>query len=254
MSHETLLLVISLCILAYTVLANAYLVIRAVIRVRSRQHFSADPGFEPCSNADLGPGWTDLTADLRNLGFVDRGHWKRTGEAPGVSQVTVMEHPRTLDLVKLMVATAGASSTFALVFETWFEDGAVVGTTNRPKPRNLPLLPQSTALWLPDVQDTNQLYRIHGQLRDVLGSTRKRLSMGNDPAAHLSMVHNRQFRNLVAMGYFYLDEAANVYRHTWKGAFLTTWRVLFLVRALKRAWNYRRSRKLLHELGIGLED
>jgi hypothetical protein len=54
----------------------------------------------------------------------------------------------------------------------------------------------------------------------------------------------------MSAGYYSLDPAAGVLRPTWNGAALVTWRLLWPVKPLYRAWRRRATRRLLDRLDI----
>jgi hypothetical protein len=235
------------------VLGFALVAVRAPVRVRLNNWHSADSGFEPCEGDDLAPGVARRVADLRDLGFVVRGHWRLTGHSIATGQVTLMEHPQTWDVAKVIVTAAGTRRSVTLLFQTRFEDGTEVGAANNPVTVGLPSLPETTYVWLPEVRDARRLYHVHEQVRDHLGAGKKRLPVGPDPADFLSEGRERILAHHAATGYFYLDETRGVYRPTWKGAVLMTWRLLWPIRPLYRAWRRRPTRKLLRELGVSLD-
>lgn len=235
------------------VLGFAWTALTAPIRCRLTHWQSADSRFEPCQISDLTADVASIIASLEDLGFIIRGHWQHAAQSPAWGQITMMEHPQTLDVAKIVVAEAGRSRQVALAFQTRFEDGMEIVTANNRSTVGLPPLPEITGLWLPEVGDTTELYSVHTKARDYLDLGRKRLSIGPDPVAFLIAGRNRAHAHWVAAGYWYHDESHGVYRPTWKGACLMTWRVLRPVRPLYHVWRRRPTRRLLRELGIRLE-
>jgi hypothetical protein len=248
LSDTTLTLIILVAVLGFASVA-----IRSPIRTRLKNWLSADSGFEPCEGNHLGPDVARIIAALRELGFVLCGHWHHSGHSHATGQITLMEHPQTLDVAKVMVVVTATHRDVTLVFETRFEDGTKVGTANNQITAGLPSLPETTSLWLPEVRDARQLYRVHDQVRDRVGLGKKRLSIGPDPAAFLTAGRDHMLARFVETGYYYLDEPRGVYRPTWKGAVLMTWRLLWPIRPLYRAWRRRPTRRLLREEGLELE-
>jgi hypothetical protein len=247
--HDIILISIVLAV----VVGFALVAIRAPIRVRLNNWQSADSGFELCMDNYVAPDVGEMIAALRQLGFIDCGHWQCTGHSRATGQITLMENPLTLDVAKILVTAAGTRRAVTLLFQTQFQDGTEIATANNQLTVGLPSLPGITALWLPEVRDPIQLYRIHDQVRDLMGLGMKRVSVGPDPAAYLTAGRNRMLAHFVVTGYYYLDEARGVYRPTWKGALLMTWRLLWPIRPLYRAWRRRRTREFLREHGLQLE-
>jgi hypothetical protein len=246
--------VVLLIIILGVVLGFALVAIRAPIRVRLNNWYRADSAYEPCEGNHLAPDVARTIADLSDLGFAVHGHWQLTGHSRATGQVTLLEHPQTLDVAKVLDTATGQRRHATLLFQTRFEDGTEVATANNQITVGLPPLPETTAVWLPEVGDTRQLYRVHQQVRDSLGRSKKRLSVGPDPVAFLTAGRDRIRAHHVATGYYYLDELHGVYRPTWKGAVLMTWRLIWPLRPLYRAWRRRPTRQLLRELGIHLDE
>jgi hypothetical protein len=245
--------IVLISIVLAVVAGFAWVAIRAPISVRLNNWHSADSGFESCQSNQLAPDVTRMIAALRDLGFVVRGYWHHTGHSRATGQITLMEHPQTLDVAKVVLTAAGTRQDVTLLFQTRFDDGTEVVTGNNRITVGLPSLPGTTYLWLSEVRDASQLYRVHDQVRDHLGLGKKRLSVGPDPAAFLTAGRNRILAHHVETGYYYLDETHGVYRPTWKGAVLMTWRLLWPIRPFYRAWRRWPTRELLREQGLDLE-
>lgn len=240
-------------VLGSVVLGVVLTVIKASIGVRLNNWHSADSGFEPWEGHYLALDMTRMIADLSNLGFAVRGHWQLTCHFPATGQVTLMEHPRTRDVAKVVVTEAGTRRNVVLMFQTRFEDGTEIATANPQHTVGLPSLPEITVLWLLELRDAEQLYHVHTKVTAFLGVGKKRRAVGHDPAAFLSAGQNRMYAHWVESGYYYFDERRRVYRPTWKGALLMTGRLVWPIQPLYRAWRRRPTRKLLGELGVRLE-
>jgi hypothetical protein len=227
--------------------------IAALFRVRWNNWQSADSGYEPCEDDCPAPDVTRMIADLRELGFVVRGHWRHTGHSIASGQIMLLEHAQTLDVAKVLVVTAGTRRRLTLVFQTRFEDGTEVVTANKQVTAGLPSVPGITPVWLPEVRDARRLGHVHNQVRDSLGAGKRRLPVGQDATAYLTAGRDRTRAHLVEAGYYSFDEAHGAYRPTWKGAALMTLRLLWPIRPVYRAWRRRRTRKLLRELSVDLD-
>jgi hypothetical protein len=104
----------------------------------------------------------------------------------------------------------------------------------------------------PQVRDAGRLYRLHQALvaRSGLGEKVFRLDeefQGNAAAAVAAFM-GEAFAEGVRPGYMYLSPEDKVYRLTWKGAFLMTWKLMWPLKAFRRAVRDRRARRLLAEL------
>ncbi|WP_020475134.1 hypothetical protein [Zavarzinella formosa] len=234
-------------------LGFAYVAVTVPIRARSKNWISAVTNFEPVEEDCLTADAIQIIADLHEDGFVVRGYWRHTGHAAATGQITLMEHPKTLDMAKILVATAGARRQVTLVFQTRFDDGTEIATANNQVTTGIPPPPGVTVLWLPEESDPRRLIHVHQQALDYLGSGKKRRPVGPDPVGHLIDGRERMLAHQVETGYFSFDATSNRYWPTWKGATLITWRQLWPIRPLHRAWRRRPTRKLLQELGVRLD-
>lgn len=222
------------------------------IRMRARSWQSADPQYTPDDESRLPSAARRAAADLRALGFEDRGTWQHDGAARATGRLILLEHPQTRDVAKVLSVTAGTRESITLVLQTRFADGTEVVTANSRVIAGFPPLPEVTAAWLPELRDAESLYKVHDQLREALGGAQKRVEIGDDPAAFLRDGSIRSLANWVVTGYYALDADRGVVRPTWKGAALITWRLLWPVKPLFRARRRRATRQLLDRLGISL--
>jgi hypothetical protein len=222
------------------------------IRMRVWSWQATDPVYTWDDERRLPPAVRLTAADLRSLGFEDRGTWRHDGGALATGQVILLEHARTRDVARVMVVTALRRQSVMVAFQTRFADGIEVWTANNRVPTGYPPLPGVTVAWLPEFRDAASLFRVHAQLGDVLGGARERVGVGDDAAAYLRDVSVRSLANWVATGYYALDAGRGVVRPTWKGAALITWRLLWPIKVLFRARRRRVTRQLLDRLGISL--
>lgn len=223
--------------------------VRAMVGARMRNWHSAEAGYEPCADHFLPADVANLVMAVEALSFVVRGHCQLSGHSRATGQLSLLEHPRTLDVAKVVVSASGGRRTVMLLFQSHFEDGTELATANNQITVGLPGLPGTTHLWLPEVHDPVQLYEAHALARDSLARSRKRLAIGPDPMAYLNDARQRILNHFVQTGYYYLDRAHGVYRPTWKGAMLMTVRLVWPIRPLYRAWRQRPTRRLLREIG-----
>jgi hypothetical protein len=162
-----------------------------------------------------------------------------------------MEHPHNLDVAKVMISTAGRIRVVVSQFQTRFEDGTEIATANNPLSSGLPSFPDQIVVWLPEMHDLKQLYAVHTEVIAAQRIRKKKLPIGPNPTGSLIEARDRLLAHLVDKGYYYRDDT--VYRPTWKGALLLTYRHLWPVRRFYQSWRRRPTRELLRELGIHLE-
>jgi hypothetical protein len=223
------------------------------IRMRSRSWQSADPVYSLDDEGRLPLAARRTAADLRALGFEDRGTWRHQGAALATGRVILLEHPRNHDVARVNVVAVRTRVSVTLAFQTCFADETEVWTANNRLLSGFPPLPGVTVVWLPELRDAAQLCHVHTQLADALGGARKRRGIGADPAAFLRDVSTRSLANWVRTGYYALDADRGVVRPTWKGAALITWRLCWPVKPLFRARRQRTTQQMLDRLGIALE-
>jgi hypothetical protein len=254
MSVELQLQVAFLVLVVVWVIAWPF--IRGPIRVHSRNWLSIDAEYEPLKGGRLTRDHSSMIAELAELGFIVRGHWRDTGHSNGTAEITLLEHPQTLDVAKVIVTRAGSRQRryLTLAFQTRFEDDTELVTANSQVTAGLPRQPRITGLWLPEVRDPGQLFRVHNQVRDLLGVDKRRLPLGQDCIAYLIDGRQQVIDHWVKSGYYYLDQARGVYCHTWKGAVLMTWTLIWPIRSLYRARRRRATHRLLRELGVHVDE
>jgi hypothetical protein len=238
-----------------------YLFLVPPLRLRSRLWQPARPIYEPIDfDVDVSLGGDTLfqasretIAKLAPEGFIVRGHFRRANQPPLVAGfVSLFENPRRQETARLVVARTRARSEVMLVFFTRFEDGTEVRTGNNRQLTGFPRPASETGIWLPHIRDAWALYQIHKLAADQLGAGKKRVLDTRDAATVLRETTRQEISGFVDAGYYYLDDEAEKYRFTWKGAFLITWRLMWPVSMVYRALRRRRTMKQLHELGIDL--
>lgn len=220
------------------------------VRMRARSRQAINPAYTPDDEARLPESARLAAADMRALGFEDRGTWRHHGSGRSAGWVVLLEHPRTRDVAEVLVVAVGTRRAVSLAFRTVFADRAEVATFNSRVVVGFPSPPEVTTAWLPELRDAASLYRVHEQLRDAFGGIGERI--GADPAGFLADRSARSLAAWVAGGYYAVDEARGEVRPTWKGAVLVTWRLLWPVRPLYRAGRRRATRVLLDRLGVSL--
>lgn len=135
-------------------------------------------------------------------------------------------------------------------FCTEFVNGDEINTNNFDSAYVLKLYPEKRLFRFPGVQHPLTLHRAH-----------RRLVERHRPAAepfvptrgteylHLAHSFERTYRKQAEFGYFFLDEAAGVYRLTLKGAFLMSWKLAWPVKQAREALAKRGATAMLRQLG-----
>jgi hypothetical protein len=116
--------------------------------------------------------------------------------------------------------------------------------------------PRHTINRFPQVEDAGRLYVLHQALVARSGLRDKAFRLDEefhgDAAAAAAAFMVEELEDQVGTGYMYLSPEEKIYRPTWKGAFLMTWKLLWPVKGMRRAARERKARQLLAELeGLG---
>jgi hypothetical protein len=162
----------------------------------------------------------------------------------------LLEHPVHGDLASFAIMRAPNVAPQAVpLFESEWDDGFRVLTTNSSQASVFPRSPAVDAMTLPTVRELDALYRIHRArvARAKTSAERLHLSRGEDA---LTIERNRQARDRhqhLASGY--LLREGDVVRPTVRGACLMTWRSLPPWKNLQFRERDRREAALLQELG-----
>lgn len=235
------------------------------ILVRFTQRTAARPVFEPYDPARHGMR-EDVTALLRQTVDALLAEGFRV-----VADLYRMDGRTRTRAVLLAGATAGESAlagagdsthpkartaTCFVEFVTKFADGRQLSVQNNPLLTVFGRSPTRDVVWLPTVRDPARLWRVNRALlaRRYGGVAVAPLDPGDDPAAFLSAAIVREMTNQIAIGYYRLDERAQAFRPTCKGAFLMSWKLLEPVCSLQHWLARRRARALLDQLGLAGSD
>ncbi len=231
------------------------------VLVRFTQRTPARPVFEPYDAARHGLS-EDVTALLRQT--VDALLSEGCRPVADLYRVEGTSRTRVVLLAggtggEGALAGAGDSThrkartaTCFVEFITKFADGRQLSVNNNPLPPVFGRAPARIVAWLPWVRDPARLRRVNRALleRRYRGVEVLPFEPGDDPAAFLSAALVREMTNQVAIGYYRLDERAQAFRPTWKGAFLMSWKLLEPMRSVQRWLVRRRTEILLRELGM----
>ena len=176
----------------------------------------------------------------------------------GGAYVTLFENRQSSQYAKLFTVVVGSSLArkveTTLAFFTDFTDGLTLVTANN---KTRPITPRirihEGSLALPSVHDPRRLYEIHQALVDRFGAYEDRARIEiQDPAVFLRISQLKEQAKYPESGYYYHDDKHRVYRPTWRGAILMSWKLLWPVKQIRAMLARVKAARLLREVGIEL--
>ena len=219
-----------------------------VVRLRRTQpraaRFILLAADDPSMLAVIGTVFESTRAVLAAHGFAEIARLQQAPSTSGLlGYVQLLEHPRTFDVCsRLLVARSGsggvAADQCALVTER--TAGPALATSNMRTAAPWPDNPAFDRAVFADVRDPAALLRLHrARLAAGPAGSVRRTTVSSDPAAYQSRIEQVARDHMVRCGYWWFDDAAQVYRPTWRGAILMCWRLLPPARQILRS---RRAR------------
>jgi len=232
----------------------------APIIVRFRTSHPASPEFEPVGTGQLPPDVAHnfyrfiyaMSAD----GFLLVGYFRQLAYMPGVGFfLALLKNPATSDMVYMieMFANNGITPMRAAQVEfcTDFSDGTEISTNNGQQPSIHKVNSEMKIFRFPDVFNPNLLYRIHRRLcANLAPGVEPVLPTDGMEVFRLSYGTVKEIKKQAEFGYYYLDEQKGVFRPTWKGAYLMTWRLAWPVSSIIKARMKSSARQTIKSLGL----
>jgi hypothetical protein len=175
---------------------------------------------------------------LQVLGFREEARfWFPAHSSSAPAYFSLLTHGETGESA-LVVATIprGSSIPKAIYVElrARFEKGEV-RTSNAPEP-GVWTSPGSTTMWLPHARQIESVVTIHRHIcSQVAPGERGRLHGEEQPEAFLAREMMEENEALAREGLLCLDEQSGVWRPTWRGACLLTWKDLWPQAGTRRA-------------------
>ncbi len=192
-------------------------------------------------------------AELWDCGFEAVAHVALPDMVPNVkSIIVVMVSPESDDaaMAAAMFPTgAGAPMRkFHVEFSTDFADGFEVSTMNSTEESVFRPLPHKRLLQCDFIRDPVHLWRIHERAVKEFGTgPKKPLPQEDAVTERFRASLLKEFTDQVSVGWLYFDEENDVFRPTWKGACLMTWKLCWPVSWLRRMQRRKRAMQLLEE-------
>ena len=229
------------------------------IVMRFEHRIPAHPDFEPLSGDGREiPDWAralldETAASLATVGYAKAGSFLYSSPRTAESAVTLF---RDETLGRLAVVMAGwsrdspaAPRARVLELTAKLGEGESLVTTNARQPRLFAPVRGKRVVRLPEVRDPVALHAAHQALVARDGRP-ERVVPYDDARPTLRAAAARDLADQRAAGYLRLDEGADLYRPTWRGAFAMTWRRFPPMSWILQRRTRREQNALLDELGM----
>jgi hypothetical protein len=194
-----------------------------------------------------------LLPQFRAEGFTAAANFHHRNAVPGIRAIQMLLVNRATNDVAVILAvwsSSGRSLSFAI--RSIFEDQTSVATGVSRVVGIYPKDPDARSASFPWVKDAHTLCEIHR--RRLAGfQCADRLRCAPAPGEELSFVNmewTRSSERIVRTGYRYADPSTGVYRLTWKGAFLVTWKESSPIKDWRNAARDRGARREWKTLGM----
>jgi hypothetical protein len=208
------------------------IVVLFIFRMPARPEFSSiAPGGYPVGVLDF---FNQNSSALEREGFSMVGDAVQTGFLPNVTTyIRLMVNRQAGDSAMCAWAETKVGDTKKthkyVEFCTEFSSNKEVNTNNSSTPPAFKNIPEKLLFQFPQIHDVHQLYEIHNRETANFTDrfTRKVLPPQGREIEHLSTSMTKDLDRQVRTGYLFFDRSANVYRPTFKGAFLMTMNSIF---------------------------
>jgi hypothetical protein len=156
-----------------------------------------------------------------------------------------------------MLADTGISSVHRSIveFSTELSNGVEICTNTGNDPNPYRPYPEKLIYQFPEVKNPWALYKLHRQMVQPHASAPGVYSVlpaEGDEIRAVSISFTKTLMRQVEFGYLYLDEKANVFRPTLKGAIIMTWKLAWPTGMIKRALIRRKARRLMSQFKYAL--
>ena len=191
-------------------------------------------------------------ASLTPCGFETVAHFRHSRNVWAVGYVILLKNSNLITVARLITSfgtrIAGRPGQGGLVFITELADGTELATTNVTTLSGNPPRKDRRVLWMPEIEDPRELYKLHKQLVEKYGKAPKPFNLNGDIIEYMKQHSEAQMARWDKNGHYKLDSTNNHYRLTWKGATIHAWKHTWPIKPLHRAWRKHQTNKLLRKL------
>ncbi len=229
----------------------------APILLKFQQRMAAHPDLRPIDPADLPPSASRYLQESAHALLKDGFTVSECVALPypmtgiGASLIMLINRETGDEAMATAIFSTNAATphikTSYLEFSTRFEDGHCVNTMNGKLLSSFPPDANDVNSQAPQVQDPNQLYRLHRFVLDRTGPHGKPVVYEKGQAiAYLAQkVLVDSYETQVERGWLMRDASGDAYLPTWKGAYIMTWQQLWPWSLVRRAQMQQKARELL---------
>lgn len=235
------------------------------ILIRRTYRMSLNPSLVPFdpegpgSPEELRSHFAATTNDLDRLGFEPVRYYQLKMTHSGADGWVLFHRNGKTGETSRVITSVGTSDvvrigTSFVVFVSDFSDGTRVVTSNRDSAYvHPPRKPPYHGRAFPQVRDVGHLYVAHRARVESLAAGRIAIDPArDDPDGYLRSIDiDEPFAYHVACGYAYNDEMGGVQRATWKGAILSTWKLLPPIKQIRLGWERLMAARQLGNLRVG---
>ena len=213
----------------------------------------------PGSPEELRYHFAATAEGLKRLGFsAERYYQAKQAASHAEGWVLLYRNKKTGETARV-ITSVGISDTIRIgtsfvVLTSEFTDATVVITSNRTSAIIYPSRkPPYYSRAFPQIREVDHLLVVHRARVENLASGRIAVDpVGDDPDGYIRRVDFEDpFAYHVACGYSYHDEMEGVQRMTWKGAILSTWKLLPPFKQIRLAWERLMAARQLGKLRAG---
>jgi len=130
-----------------------------------------------------------------------------------------------------------------LEFNTRLQDGTEISTINTSTVHVFYDLPEKVLTRVPHLKDAASLFRVHQYIVRQRHSPAMLTEPGTEADSFRKEI-NHSLARQAEMGYYFLDESGQNYRLTWKGAFRSSWRLLWPTKQILQRRQEREGRRM----------
>jgi hypothetical protein len=229
----------------------------APIRMHSTQTILIRPRREATASEQLTPELQDFMGQVvrqfRDVGFEVASNFHHPGAVPGINSFQIVCVHHADNDVASIIATRGSNSRSMLfAVRSEFPDGTWITTANNRGIGIFPREPGTEVANFSWARDPAELYEAHRRLLRRAGkSNSPRIAPApGEELAYLDHEWDRNNQWHVRCGYRWRDDSAGVYRFTWRGAYLTTWKLQWPLKGWRIRLRDYKARRLWNELGM----